>query len=90
LIFIFSHKLKSSFSLVFELKTIYWIFGLLYPSTTNAYKWFIDHNGIIVGVMETMISFGSFFFAFIGEKIINNDEKPSNEIDNLYDLEIGI
>jgi len=63
---------------------------ILYPSTTNAYKWFIDHNGIIVGVMETMISFGSFFFAFIGEKIINNDEKPSNEIDNLYDLEIGI
>ena len=63
---------------------------ILYPSTTNAYKWFIDHNGIIVGVMETMISFGSFFFFFIGEKIINNDEKPSNEIDNLYDLEIGI
>ena len=29
---------------------------ILYPSTTNAYKWFMEHNGIIVGVMETMIS----------------------------------
>ena len=63
---------------------------ILYPSTTNAYKWFMDHNGIIVGVMETMISFGSFFFAFIGEKIINNDEEPSDEGDNLYRIEIGI
>ena len=63
---------------------------ILYPSTTNAYKWFMEHNGIIVGVMETMISFGSFFFAFIGEKIINNDEEPSNEDDNLYNIEIGI
>ena len=63
---------------------------ILYPSTTNSYKWFINHNGVIVGMMETMISFGSFFFAFIGEKIINNDEKESHEDDNLYDLEVAI
>ena len=62
---------------------------IFYPSTTNAYEWFKEHNGIIVGIMETMISFGSFFFAFIGEKIINKNEIPSNDKDNLYDLEIG-
>ena len=37
---------------------------ILYPSTTNAYEWFPLNNGIIVGIMETMISFGSFFLGF--------------------------
>ena len=63
---------------------------ILYPSTTNAYKWFTDHNGIIVGIMETMISFGSFFFAFIGEKIINPEEDQSREEDSLYNFSIGV
>ena len=62
---------------------------ILYPSTTNAYEWFKDHNVIIVGIMETMISFGSFFFALIGEKIINKNEIPSHDDDNLYDFEVG-
>ena len=62
---------------------------ILYPSTTNAYEWFKDHNGIIVGIMETMISFGSFFFFFLGEKIINKNEIPSHDDDNLYDFEVG-
>jgi MFS family permease len=63
---------------------------ILYPSTTNAYKWFTEHNGIIVGIMETMISFGSFFFAFIGEKIVNPNEDQSREEDSLYDFSIGV
>ena len=62
---------------------------ILYPSTTNSYEWFKEHNGIIVGIMETMISLGSFFFAFVGEKIINRNEIPSNDEDNLYDISIG-
>ena len=62
---------------------------IYYPSMTNSYEWFKDHNGIIVGIMETMISFGSFFFSFIGEKIINKEEKISNYEKNLYDFEIG-
>ena len=62
---------------------------ILYPSTTNSYKWFMDHSGIIMGIMETMNSFGSFFFSFIGEKIINNDQVESNDEDNLYPIEIG-
>ena len=67
-----------------------WGTGIIfYPSTINAYEWFKDHNGIVVGIMETMISLGSFFFSFIGEKIINTNEKESNEEDNLYDLEIA-
>ena len=60
---------------------------IFYPSTTNAYEWFKEHNGIIVGIMETMISFGSFFFSFLGEKIINKNEIPSHDDDNLYDYE---
>ena len=63
---------------------------ILYPSTTNAYEWFPLNNGIIVGIMETMISFGSFFWAFVGEKIINNDEIQSDEETNLYPMEIAI
>ena len=62
---------------------------ILYPSTTNAYRWFSEHTGIVVGIMETMVSFGSFFFAFIGEKIINKEEIPSEEDTNLYRLEIA-
>ena len=63
---------------------------ILYPSTTNAYEWFPEHNGIIVGIMETMISFGSFFFAFIGEKITNSNQMESNDDDNLYSFTISI
>ncbi len=62
---------------------------ILYPSTTNSYEWFPEHNGIIVGIMETSISLGSFFFAFIGEKIVNRKEIPSHDSDNLYDFDIG-
>ena len=62
---------------------------ILYPSTTNAIEWFTQHNGIIMGIMETMISFGSFFFAFIGEIIINKEKIPSHADDNLYDYDIG-
>jgi MFS family permease len=62
---------------------------ILYPSTTNAIEWFTQHNGIIMGIMETMISFGSFFFAFIGEIIINKEKIPSHSDDNLYDYKIG-
>ena len=63
---------------------------ILYPSTTNAYEWFPSNNGLIVGIMETMISFGSFFWSFIGEKIINYDEEISDEETNLYSMEIAI
>ena len=62
---------------------------IFYPSTINSYEWFKEHNGIIVGIMETMISLGSFFFSFIGEKIINKNKIPSNNKDNLYSFEIG-
>ena len=63
---------------------------ILYPSTTNAYEWFPFNNGIIVGIMETMISLGSFFWSFIGEKIINSEETPSNDETSLYSMDIAI
>jgi hypothetical protein len=40
--------------------------------------------------METMISFGSFFWSFIGEKIINSEETPSNDETSLYSMDIAI
>jgi hypothetical protein len=39
--------------------------------------------------MESMISFGSFFFCLLGEKVINKNGVESNDIDNLYNYEIG-
>ena len=63
---------------------------ILYPSTTNAYEWFPLNNGLIVGIMETMISFGSFFWTFFGEKLINYEETSSNEETNLYSMDIAI
>ena len=62
---------------------------IFYPSTLNAYEWFKNHNGLIVGLMETMISFGSFFFSYIGEKIINKNQKMSDDENNLYEFEIA-
>ena len=62
---------------------------ILYPSTSNAIEWFKNRNGLIVGIMESMISFGSFFFCLLGEKIINKKGVESNDEDNLYDFEIG-
>ena len=62
---------------------------ILYPSTSNAIDWFESGNGLIVGIMESMISLGSFFFCFLGEKIINKKGVESNDVDNLYDFDIG-
>ena len=62
---------------------------IYYPSTKNACLWFIDHSGIVIGILETMISLGSFFFALIGEKIINIKEEESHKDDDLYDLEVA-
>ena len=62
---------------------------IYYPSSTNSFEWFKENNGLISGIVETVISLGSFFFAFIGEKIINPDELPSNDEDSLYSLEIS-
>lgn len=62
---------------------------IYYPSTKNACLWFIEHNGIVIGIIETMISLGSFAFALIGEYVINPDEVESHKEDQLYDLEIG-
>ena len=62
---------------------------ILYPATTNCYEWFNKHNGLVVGIIESTISLGSFFFSFLGEKIINKNGEESNDITNLYDLEIG-
>ena len=60
---------------------------LYYPSTKNACLWFKNHKGIIIGILETMISLGSFFSSSIGELIINKENK-SSDVDGIYDQEI--
>ena len=62
---------------------------IYYPSTKNACLWFMDHNGIVIGIIETSISLGSFLFAFIGEKIINPEGESEDQKDALYTKEIG-
>jgi hypothetical protein len=61
----------------------------MFPATTNACKYFMNHIGLINGIIETVISLGSTFFAFIGEKVINPDKIPSREDDFFYDNEIA-
>jgi len=62
---------------------------IYYPSTANACEWFMDNNGIVIGIIETMISLGSFFFNLIGEKVINPEQQKSDEKSKFYSKEIG-
>ena len=63
---------------------------LMFPTAINACKYFMNHIGLINGIIETSQSLGTTFFAFIGEQIIINPDKiPSNEIDHLYDENIA-
>ena len=70
------------------------IFGIsvaviMYPAVTNACKYFMNHLGLINGIVETAISVGSTIFAFVGEKIINPNNIPSRDDDFFYDEEIA-
>ena len=62
---------------------------IMFPATTNACKYFMNHIGLVNGIVETAISLGSTFFAFIGEKVINPEEKESRPEDKFYDDEIA-
>ena len=63
---------------------------LMFPSTTNACKYFMNHIGLVNGIVETFISLGSTFYTFIGEKMINPDEIPSDPEYHLYSGDIAI
>ncbi len=61
---------------------------IYYPSTANACEWYVNHNGIIIGIIETMISLGSFSFNLLGEKIAEakkHEYKSENEYKIIYD-----
>ena len=64
-----------------------------YPSTANACEWFKENNGFVVGIIETMISLGSFSYNLMGEKITNPDKRKSvptkDEEDKLYEKDIA-
>ena len=65
---------------------------IYYPSTKNAVLWFPEHTGVVMGIMETMISLGSFLFAIIGEYVINGESQESEEEgeDIIYPIEVAI
>ena len=44
---------------------------IMFPATTNACKYFMNHIGLVNGIVETFISLGSTVFSFLGEIIIN-------------------
>lgn len=63
-----------------------------YPSTANACEWFKDNNGLIIGIIETMISLGSFSYNLMGENITNPEKVESVSIgdeDKLYEKNIA-
>ena len=62
---------------------------IMFPATTNACKYFMNHIGLVNGIVETAISLGSSFFAFIGEEVINPREVPSRQSDSFYDDKIA-
>ena len=62
---------------------------IMFPATTNACKYFMNHIGLVNGIVETFISLGSTLFAFLGEIIVNPDNKPSRDEDDLYDEDVA-
>ena len=62
---------------------------IMFPATTNACKYFMSHIGLVNGIVETFISLGSTLFAFLGEIIVNPDNKPSRDEDDLYDEDVA-
>ena len=62
---------------------------IYYPSTANACEWFIHNKGIIIGIIETMISLGSFFFDLLGERMVNKAQDKGEEDEKFYTLEEG-
>ena len=62
---------------------------LMFPTAINACKYFMNHIGLINGIIETFQSIGTTFFSFIGEEIINPDRIESDPVDHLYDAEIA-
>lgn len=63
---------------------------IYYPSTANACEWYVKHNGIVIGIVETSISLGSFFFNLLGEQLIKKDKnKSDNKENDFYTKEEG-
>ena len=62
---------------------------LYFPSGINACKYFLNHIGLINGILETASSIGTTVFTYIGEELINPKRIPSDPIDHLYNEEIA-
>ena len=95
MVFLFVGYLTLLLSKSFEADIVSMVFcgigtGIIYyPSTANACEWFIHNKGIIIGIIETMISLGSFFFDLLGERMVNKAQDKGEEDEKFYTLEEG-
>ena len=62
---------------------------LSFPSVINACKYFMNHIGLINGLIETAQSIGTTVYTYIGEEMINPDRIPSEPQDHLYNEKIA-
>jgi len=62
---------------------------IYYPSTANACEWFMEHNGVVIGIIETSISLGSFFINLLGEQLMESVINHKKDEDKFYTLEEG-
>ena len=62
---------------------------LMFPTAINACKYFMNHIGLVNGIIETSQSIGTTFFTYIGEQMINPNNVQSDPKDHLYNKEIS-
>ena len=62
---------------------------LAYPSSINTCKYFMNHLGLVNGIIATIQSIGTTFFTYIGEQMINPNNVQSDPKDHLYNKEIS-
>ena len=62
---------------------------MAFPTVINSCRYFMNHIGLINGIMETAAAIGTTFFTYIGEEIINPDKITSDPLDHLYKVEIA-
>ena len=62
---------------------------LAFPSAINTCKYFMDHVGLVNGIIITCQSIGTTLFTYIGEQMINPDKIQSDPNDHLYNETIA-
>ena len=62
---------------------------IAFPTVINACHYFMNHIGLVNGIIETFSALGTTFFTYLGEQMINPEGIPSNPQDHLYKEEVA-